>query len=158
MPENCNYDLFHEVKFLPKWGKSTDYDQNVNSWKGSQDTWTCQIARSHAFRRKLPETSNLTCFTNYISQNDAKNGKLTDHDQNLTSSEGGQDTSVCQSSGHSSLAFSSKCPEVANLACFTQSKWCQNEENQQMMTQIYQLWSGQDTSACQISGHSKWLQ
>ena len=79
------------------------------------------------------------------SQNDAKKGKSTDHDQNLISSEGGQDTSACQSSGQSSLAFSRKCPEVANLACFTKSA-------------LYQLWSGQDTSACQISGHSKWLQ
>ena len=41
-----------------------------------------------------------------------------------------------KSSGHSSLVFSKKCPEVANLTCFTKSKWCQNEESQQMMTKI----------------------
>ena len=41
-----------------------------------------------------------------------KKGKSTDHDQNSISSEGGQDTLACQSSGHSSLAFSRKCPEV----------------------------------------------
>ena len=68
-------------------------------------------------------------------------GKSTDHGQNLISSEGCQDTSACQSSGHSSLLFSRKCPEVANLACFTKSKWCQNEENQQMMTKIYSVLS-----------------
>ena len=44
------------------------------------------------------------------------------HDQNLTSSEGDQDTSACQISGHSSHAFSGKCPEMYN---FTKSKCCQ---------------------------------
>ena len=80
-----------------------------------------------------------------LSQNEAKNkkGKSTDHDQNLISSEGGQDTSACQSSGHSSLGS----PENVwswNLVCFTKSKWCQNEENQQMMTKILSAlkWSG----------------
>ena len=62
-------------------------------------------------------------------------GKSPDHDQNF-SSEGGQHTPACQRSGHSSLAFSRKCPEFANLACFTKSKGCQNEENQQRMTEI----------------------
>ena len=76
------FELFHKVKMMPKWGKSTD------------------------------------------------------HDQNLISSDGGQDTSACQSSGHSSFVFSRKCLEVANLACFTKPKRCQNEQNQQIMTKI----------------------
>ena len=142
MPENCKYDLF-QVKFLPKWGKSTDHDENVSNWKGSQDTPTSQIANysSHAFKENCQRHQIWPVSP---SQNDAKKGKWTDHDQNLISSEGGQDTSACQSSGHSSLAFSRKCLEVANFARFTKSKWCQSEENQQMMTQILSAlkWSG----------------
>ena len=41
-----------------------------------------------------------------------KVGKSTDHNPNLFSSEGGQDTSAYQIPGHSSHAFSRKCPEI----------------------------------------------
>ena len=46
-------------------------------------------------------------------------GKSTDHDQNLVTSEGGQDTSACQISAHSCNTFSRKCLETTNLTCFT---------------------------------------
>ena len=62
---SSQFQFQFQVKFLPKWGKSTDNDQNVSSWKGSQDTSTWQIVShsSRAFWKKLPETPNLTCFT-----------------------------------------------------------------------------------------------
>ena len=60
-----------------------------------------------------------------------KGGKSTDHDWNLNSSEGGQNTPACQISGHSFHTFSRKCPETSNFTGFTKSKWCQKEENQQ---------------------------
>ena len=40
-------------------------------------------------------------------------GKSTDHDHNLVSSEGGQDTSACKISGYFLNAFSGKCPETS---------------------------------------------
>ena len=46
-------------------------------------------------------------------QNSAKIRKSTDHGHKLISSEDGQDTSACQISGHSLLAFSGKCPETS---------------------------------------------
>ena len=42
-----------------------------------------------------------------------KGGKPTDHDHNLISSEGAQDTSTCKISDHSLHAFSGKCPETS---------------------------------------------
>ena len=56
-------------------------------------------------------------------------GKSTDHDHNLISSQGDQDTSTCQISGNSSHVFSRKCPETSTLTCFSNSKRRQNEEN-----------------------------
>ena len=47
-----------------------------------------------------------------LSPSDAKGGKSTDHDHNLISSEGAQDTSTCIISDHSLHAFSGKCPET----------------------------------------------
>ena len=43
-------------------------------------------------------------------------------DDNLSSSEGGQDTSACKISGHFLMGLSRKCPETPNLTCFTRSK------------------------------------
>ena len=63
--------------------------------------------------------------------------KSTDSDQNLISSEGSQDTSTCQMSGHSFQAFSGKCLEGPNLTYLTKSKLCQNLNNQQIMTIIW---------------------
>ena len=65
-----------------------------------------------------------------------KRGKPTDHDPNVISSIGSQNTSTCQIWDHSSLVFTRKHPEIANLDCFTKSSCCQNEENQQMMNKI----------------------
>ena len=42
-----------------------------------------------------------------------KGGKSTDHDHNIISSEGAQDTSTCKISDHSLQAFSGKCPETS---------------------------------------------
>ena len=59
------------VKMAPKWGKATDHDPNVISFKGGQDTSACQILgnSSHVFWRK--------------SWKPQKWGISTDHDQNL---------------------------------------------------------------------------
>ena len=76
----------------------------------------------------------------------------TDHDQNLISSEGDQDTSAHRISGHSSYVFSWKCQETSNLMSFTKSRWRQKEDNQQTVTKISE--GGQDTLAHQIWGHS----
>ena len=46
------------------------------------------------------------------SQKLCQEEKSTNCDHNLISSEGGQDTSACQISGHSLHAFSGKCPET----------------------------------------------
>ena len=51
-----------------------------------------------------------------------KGQKSTDHKQNLISSEGGQGTSVCQISGHSSFVFSRKYQDTLNLTSFTKTK------------------------------------
>ena len=47
-----------------------------------------------------------------LSQNSAKIRKSTDHDNNLISSECGQDTSACENSGHSLHAFSGNVPKT----------------------------------------------
>ena len=49
-------------------------------------------------------------------------GKSTDCDQNVISSEGGQNASTCQIWDHSFLVFPRNCPEFANLPCFTKSQ------------------------------------
>ena len=67
--KNGKFDLFHWVKIPPKWVKSTDHDQNVSSWKCSQDTSACQISShsSHAFwkNRQKPLIWRVS-----LSQND----------------------------------------------------------------------------------------
>ena len=141
-------------KIPSKWGKSTDHDQNVSSWKCSQDTSACQISSHfpHAFweYHQKPKIWPVS-----LSQNDAKMRKINRPGQNLISWEGGQDTSACQSSGHSSLAFSRKC-QIWSVSL------SQNDAKMRKINRwwpkFYQLWSGQDTSACQTSGHSKRLQ
>ena len=79
--------------------------------------------------------------------------------KNLICSEGDQNSSTCQIWGHSSLVLSRKCPEKANLASFTKSKYCQKEKKSTHDDQnLVSSKGGQDTSACYISGHYKWLQ
>ena len=50
-----------------------------------------------------------------------KGQKSTDHDQNVISYEGGQDSSACKVSGFSLHVFSRKCPEPPNLTRITKS-------------------------------------
>ena len=64
---------------------------------------------------------------------------ITDCEQYVTTSTGVQDTPACQNLGHSSNALSWKFPEIPNLICFTKSKWCQNAENQQTVTNILSI-------------------
>ena len=68
-------DLLHKVKILPKWGKSTNCDQNVINSKGVQDTSACLMLghSSHMFARKSPETANVTCFTKSKCYQNAEN-------------------------------------------------------------------------------------
>ena len=61
-----------------------------------------------------------------------KRRKSTDHDRNLISSEGGQDTSACKNSAHSSHVFSRKCPETSNWPV----KRVPKQRNPQTMTII----------------------
>ena len=60
-----------------------------------------------------------------LSESSTKKRKWTERVHNLICSEGGQDTSACNISGHSLHAFCSKCLETPNLTRFTKSKWCQ---------------------------------
>ena len=60
-------------------------------------------------------------------------GKSVDHDPNVISSKGGQDTSTCQILGHSSHAFWKSTYRDQNLICSE---------------------GGQNTPTCQIWGHS----
>ena len=53
-----------------------------------------------------------------------KGGKSTDHDHNLISSEGAQDTSTCKISDHSLHAFSGKCPETSSTDGRTDGQTC----------------------------------
>ena len=80
-------------------------------------------------------------------------GKSTDHHQNLMIPVGWQGISACQTKSNSRHAFARKLPKHANYTCFTNSKWYQNEVNQQKQPKTYHYKGGQDTSACQMSGH-----
>ena len=64
MPGIPKFDLFHEVKIVPKFEKSTDRDHMLINSEGGQDTSACKIAgySLHAFSGKCPETPNLTRF------------------------------------------------------------------------------------------------
>ena len=69
--------------------------------------------------------------------------------------EGSQDTSVWQMSANFSYAFLGDAWNLQILTCFTKSKYCQHEENQQTMTKMLAVdKGGQDTSACQTLSHS----
>ena len=58
MPGNHKFDPFHKVKIAPQLEKSTNYDYNLISSEGGQDTSACKISAHslHAFSRKCPET------------------------------------------------------------------------------------------------------
>ena len=119
------------------------YNINIHiySWKNDlRKTPICISGlRHHAIIVVIPSyhCQNYKCKHNIrlipLSKNCAK---ISGHDQNLISSEGGQDTSACQISGHSFHAVSRKSPEAQYLTYFTKSKWHQNDENQQTMTKI----------------------
>ena len=57
MPGNPNFDLFHEVKIMPKLETSTDCHQNLISSEDGQHTSACKIVGHslHAFSSKCPE-------------------------------------------------------------------------------------------------------
>ena len=81
--------------------------------------------------------------------------KLTNCDHRLVSTADGQDTSACRISVCSLHAFSGKCPETPHLIRFSKSKWCQKEDKStECDHNIIISDGGQDTSSCQISGHS----
>ena len=44
MAENSKLDPFHQVKIVPKLGKSTDHDQNLIIIGGDQDESACKIS------------------------------------------------------------------------------------------------------------------
>ena len=93
--ETPNLTCF-KVKMASKWGISTDRDQNVICSEDGQNTPKCQI-RGHSslvLSRKYPKIANLACFTKSKCR-PAKWGKSTDDDQNLISSQGGQNKSAC---------------------------------------------------------------
>ena len=108
MPGNPKFDRFTKVKIATKFEKSTDHNHKLNSSEGGQDTSACKISGHslHAFSGKCPKTPNLTRFTK--SKWHQKEQNLTDHDHNLISSEGGQDTSACKISSHYLIAFPRK--------------------------------------------------
>ena len=74
------FDQFHQVRMMPKCGKSTDSDQNLISSEGDQDTWAYQSSghSSLALSRKCLEVTNLTCFTmSKCCQNGENQQKMT---------------------------------------------------------------------------------
>ena len=73
MSTKLKFDLFHWVKEVPKWGKSTDHDQNLISFEGGQDTWAYQLSGHSSHARKCQETSNLTSFTKSKWQQNEEN-------------------------------------------------------------------------------------
>ena len=129
------FDPFHKVKVTPKEGKPTDHDHNLISSEGGQDTSPCRISGQflRVFSRKCPETPNLA-FS--LIQNSVFIRKSTDHNSHLVSSEDGLATSACKILGHSLHAFSRKCLETQNFTYITNSKWRQNEDNNQQTVPI----------------------
>ena len=65
MPGNPKFDLFHQVKIVPKLQKLTDPDPELNSSESGQDTSVCKILGHflHLFSGKCTEPPNLTRFT-----------------------------------------------------------------------------------------------
>ena len=65
MAGNPKFDLFQQVKIVPKLQKSKDCDHELISSEGGQDTSACKISGHflYAFSGKCPETPNLTRFT-----------------------------------------------------------------------------------------------
>ena len=125
-----------------KGGKSTDHDQIRISSEGGQDTsvWQISADSSHAFSRKCLETGNLTCFTKSKCHQSEENQQTVI--QNVISW-----IQFQWWSGYISMlnlrpllpCVPKKIPETPNLNCFTKSKCCQNEENQDTMTKIWSV-------------------
>ena len=106
-----------------KLGKSTKRDWNLVSSESGQDTSACQMLcySFHAFSSECAGTSNSTRLRK--SEVVLKCGKWTNCDQNVISSEGGQDTSAYQIPGHSLHAFSWECRETPNFTCLAILFW-----------------------------------
>ena len=106
---NQNQPIIQRI-LLSKIGNCSDQQKKLDTTRRKALEvclhWPLNI-NSQAFSRQCPETPNMTC------QVVPKRRKSTDHDQNLISSEGGQDTSACNISGHSLHASSRKCPETS---------------------------------------------
>ena len=137
---NCTFDLFHKVKLIPKWGKPID--PNVFSSKGGQDKSACQILShsSHAFKMA------------------PKWGISTYRDQNLIYSEGGRIHQHAKFAAIPSLCFqenAGKWQIWSFSLCQMPPKWGKSTDDDQNLISSQ---GGQDTSACRISGYSKWLQ
>ena len=108
MPRDPKYE-----QVPPKWVKSTHHDQNLFNSEGSNNTsaWPISDYYSLAFSRKCLENPDMISFIKL--EKALILGKSTDHDQNLTISESGHDTSAFQITSHSFHAFSDKCPETS---------------------------------------------
>ena len=117
----------------PKLGKFKRPWPKCNQFQRCQDISAHQIL-GHSFHALLRKSPKPQIWPVSLSQMVPRWGQSTDRDQNLISSEGGQDIWTCQISGHSSHAFWRNCLEAANLTCFTKSKCHQNVENQQTMS------------------------
>ena len=96
---------------ITQWRQGCSRHSQGNPWIEWPEIWRADVSCS---------PPGLIRFFAY---NCAKKwGKSTDHDKNLVSCEGGQDSSACQIPCHSSHSFSWKCPETPNLTCFIESK------------------------------------
>ena len=129
VPGNPNFGLLHQVKVLPKWGKSTERKQNFTktiSSEDGQDTSECQILGHFwsAWSRKWPETPIVLIS---LSKNRIKMRKIKPW---LRS------THFCRRPGYIITQnfrsilhlFPRKCPETPNC--------CHSDANQQTVTQI----------------------
>ena len=69
-------------------------------------------------------------------------------------SEGDQDTSTCKISGHSRYVFFGKCPETPNWPVSQSQSGAKRKKSTDYDHNLISSEVGQDTSACEISGHS----
>ena len=89
-----------KVIIVPKLGKSADHNYNLISSGGGWDTYT------HAKLQAIPsmwsaENDQEQQIWPFLQVTIAPKFGTANHDQDLISSESGQDTYVCQISGHS---------------------------------------------------------
>ena len=132
----------------PKIRKSTEDEQNLISSEGGQGSRYFSIPNfSHAFSRKCLESLNFTCFTKSKCHQTRKIHRRWPKSDQFWRYLG----YIHRPNFRPFLrSIHKKCPETTNLIRFTNSKYCQHEENQQTIPEIWFI----IPKAGQILGHS----